>query len=77
MSRTFNHRPMRLELNEDGIADPWKQEYSKRYSTSKDKARVKNDKRKIRYAKIDEEDVNLVNAIAEYKGDNAARDWHW
>ena len=77
MSRTFNHRPIRLELNEDGVAEPWKHEYYKRFPATKDKRRVKNDKRKIRYAKIDEEDANLTNAIAEYKGDDRARDWHY
>jgi hypothetical protein len=68
---------MRLELNADGFADPWKHEYSKRFPTTKDKARVKNDKRRIRHAEIDETNNKLYNAIAEYKGDNEARDWHY
>lgn len=77
MSRTLVHRPMRLELNEDGVADPWKREYSKRYASPKVKVLVRADRRRIRHAPIDEEGICLINAIAKYKGDSAARDWSW
>jgi hypothetical protein len=77
MSKTFVHRPMRLELNEEGIADPWKHEYSKRYPSTKDKSKVKADKRKIRYANIDETETNLINAIAHFKGHTESRNRYW
>ena len=77
MSRTYVHRPMRLELNEEGVADPWKQEYSKRCPSTKDKIKVKYDKRKIRHALIDEEEVSLINAIVHFKGHTEARDRYW
>jgi len=77
MSRTFDHRPMRLELNADGIADPWKQDYSKRYPSPKDRIKCEADKRRIRYAPIDEENTNLTNAIAHFKGHTEARNRYW
>lgn len=73
MSRTFNHRPMRLELNDDGFADPWKQEYSKRYPSDKDRIKCRADKRRIRHAEIDETENKLYNAIAHFKGNTKAR----
>ena len=77
MSRTSVHRPMRLELNEEGVADPWKIEYSKRYPSPKDKIKVKYDKRKIRNATIDDEGTKLWNAIAHFKGHTEARNRYW
>jgi hypothetical protein len=68
---------MRLELDEDGIVNPWKQEYTKRYPSPKDKIRVRHDRRMIRHAPIDEEEVYLVNAIAKYKGNYLARDKYY
>jgi len=77
MSRTYVHRPMRLELDEYGIADPWKEEYSKRYPSPKDKIKVKYDKRKIRHAEIDETENKLYNAIAHFKGHTESRNRYW
>ena len=77
MSRTYNHRPMRLELNEDGIVDPWKQEYSKRYPSDKDRILCRADKRRIRHAPIDETETALTNAIAHFKGHTEARNRYW
>jgi hypothetical protein len=77
MSRTSQHRPMHLELNDEGIANHWKQEYSKRYPSKKDKIKCKADKRRIRYAEIDETENKLYNAIAHFKGHIEARNRYY
>jgi hypothetical protein len=77
MSRTFNHRPMRLEFNDEGFADPWKQDYSKRCPSIKCPLLARHDRRVIRHSPIDEENTNLHNAIAKYKSDIQARNIYW
>jgi hypothetical protein len=77
MSRTFRDKPMRLELNIDGFADPWKQEYSKRCPSTKCSLLARHDRRVIRHSPIDDENTNLINAIAKYKKDILARNIYW
>lgn len=77
MSRTFKHKPIfRLMKNEDGIIEPWKEEYRK-YSNTKCQLLARDDRRRIRHSLIDDENKNLTNAIAEYKKDISARDRYW
>jgi hypothetical protein len=68
---------MRLELNDEDFADPWKIEYSKRCPSDKDKIKCRADKRKIRHAEIDETENKLYNAIAHFKGHTEARNKYW
>jgi hypothetical protein len=77
MSRTFRDKPMRLELNNDGFADPWKQEYSKCFPSTKCPTLARLDRRMIRHSPIDEENTNLINALAKYKANIPARNIYW
>jgi len=75
MSRTYMHRPLKFDY--DWRTDePWRYEYRKRFN-SKGKDYARQTRRMIRHAPIDEDDVALTNAIANYKAEIWARDKNW
>jgi len=75
MSRTYMHRPLKFDY--DWRTDePWRYEYRKRFN-EKGPQQAREDRRRIRHAPIDEEEVALTNALAQYKSDIFARDKNW
>lgn len=73
MSRTTAHNPLKMFFDDDGLLVG----NYKRNCNIKDSYRAKCDRRKLRHAPIDEDGVELVNAMAEYKRDIFARDRYW
>lgn len=71
MSRTFVHLPNK-------IFTKWKWLYRKDCVNTKHKYFSKITNRKIRHSLIDEENVHLINAIANYKSYSyLANDKYW
>lgn len=76
MSRTYSHKPLSLEQNDNGFIESWKIEYSKR-SNIKNSFLARYDRRRIRHTKIDEDDNYLNQSLMEYKRDINARNRYW
>lgn len=72
MSRTYVHRPLRLDYNyqTDYV---WRFEYVKRYNTKNNKE-ARRDRRRIRHAKTWKE---FINALRQYKRNIFAWDRYW
>ncbi len=68
MSRTYSHSPSKLLIDEDYNFLPTisRKEFYSHFNT-KSKVISRQTRRTIRHSLIDEEDIDLTNAICKYK----------
>jgi hypothetical protein len=77
MSRTYSHVPCKF-LRDEEYNLFVSHEVFRKHINLKNKIVARKTRRKVRHALIDEENVDLINAIAEYKLMSCvAKDRNW